>query len=206
MKEDVFGVAVDTSWGEALSQNLWFVALLIAVAVGVGIGINRLRKDLPEPDYSFGFDVDRTQDHHKITAPPDPAWQPVISWYAFEKVALVSMVSTIFALVLPGNEVSFLGIVAPVAFIIIVNAFASTWFARRGTDWASIGVEFVAMAAVNFGSALIFILLVRSSDDSINEAATLFFVLLLTLIVTLFDRFHRTGADPSRRGVQTAPS
>lgn len=206
MKEDVFGVAVDTSWGEALSQNLWFVALLIAVAVGVGIGINRLRKDLPEPDYSFGFDVDRTQDHHKITAPPDPAWQPVISWYAFEKVALVSMVSTIFALVLPGNEVSFLGIVAPVAFIIIVNTFASTWFARRGTDWASIGVEFVAMAAVNFGSALIFILLVRSSDDSINEAATLFFVLLLTLIVTLFDRFHRTGADPSRRGVQTAPS
>jgi len=204
MKEDVFGVPVDTSWGDAISQNLWFVALLIAVAVGAAVGISRLRKNLPQPDYSFGFDVDRTQDHHKITAPPDPAWQPVLSWYAFEKVALVSMVSTIFALVIPDNEVSFFGVVGPVAFIIVANAFASTWFARRGRDWGSIGVEFVAMAAVNLGSALVFILLVRSSDDSINESATLFFVLLLTLIVTLFDRFHRTGADPASRSVQTA--
>ena len=28
MKEDVLGVTVDTGWGEAFSQNLWFVALL----------------------------------------------------------------------------------------------------------------------------------------------------------------------------------
>ena len=204
MKEDVFGVPVETSWGDAIGENLWFVALLIVVAVAAAVGISRLRKNLPDPDYSFGFDVDRTQDHHKITAPPDPAWQPVISWYAFEKVALVSMVTNIFALVVPDNDVSFLGVVAPVAFIIIINAFASTWFARRGRDWGSIGVEFAAMAAVNVGSALIFIALLRQSDDSTNEAATIFYVLLLTLIVTLFDRFHRTGADPARGPMQTA--
>ena len=27
MKEDVFGVAVDTSWGDAIGENLWFLAL-----------------------------------------------------------------------------------------------------------------------------------------------------------------------------------
>ncbi|MFW2383561.1 MAG: hypothetical protein ACN4GZ_17540 [Acidimicrobiales bacterium] len=197
MKEDVFGVPVDTSWGDAIGENLWFVGLLIAVAVIAAVGIRRLSKSLPPADFSFGFDVDRTQDHRTITPPPDPVWQPIVSWYMFEKVALVSMVTTIFALVVPDNDVSFLGVVVPVAFVIVVNAFASTWFARRGRDWASIGVEFVAMAAVNLVSALLFIVLIRQSDNSINEAATLFFVLLLTLIVTMFDRYHRTGAQPA---------
>lgn len=32
---------------------------------------------------------------------------------------------------------------------------------------------------------------IRQNDSSINEAALLFFGLLLTLIVTLFDRYHR---------------
>ena len=36
MKEDVFGVPVDTSWGEAIGENLWFVALLVAVVVVAG--------------------------------------------------------------------------------------------------------------------------------------------------------------------------
>ncbi|MBT8239747.1 MAG: hypothetical protein KJN63_00800, partial [Acidimicrobiia bacterium] len=202
MKEDVFDVSSDTSWGDAIGENLWFVALMVAVAVAAAVGISRLRRSLPTPDHSFGFDVDRTQDHRSITAAPDPKWQPVVSWYMFEKVALVSMVTTIFALVLPDNEVSVLGVVGPAAFIIIANAFASTWFARRGRDWASIGTEFGAMAAVNIGSVLLFIVLVRQSDDSINEAATLFFVLLLTLIVTLFDRYHRT--EPAQRLMPTA--
>jgi len=201
MKEDVFGVTAETSWGDAISENLWFVVLLAVVAVLVIVGIMRLRKVLPSPDHAFGFDVDRTLDHRRIAAPPEPAWQPVVSWYMFEKIALVSMVTTIFALVLPDNEVSVLGVVVPVAFIIIANAFVSTWFARRGRDWGSIGVEFVVMAAVNVGSALLFVVLVRQSDDSINEGATIFFVLLLTLIVTMFDRYHRTGASPGDLGV-----
>lgn len=74
-----------------------------------------------------------------ITPPPDPNWQPVVSWYMFEKIALVSMVTTIFALVVPDNTVCFGGVVVPVAFVIVVNAFASTWFTRRGQDWESIG-------------------------------------------------------------------
>lgn len=79
----------------------------------------------------------------------------------------------------------------PVAFIIVANSFAGTWFARRGRYWTTALREFVAMAVVNFGAALVFTVLVRQSDSSTNEGATVFFVLLLTLIVTLFDRYHR---------------
>ena len=192
MKEDVFGVTADTSWGDAIAENLWFVGLLVVVVVGVVVAIQRLRPKLPPPDWSFTMDIDDTLDQGRLEAPRDPSWQPIISWYMFEKVALVAMVSTIFALVVPDNEVSFLGVVGPVAFIIIVNSFVSTWLAGRGRTWESTGVEFLVMAAINLGSALVFILLVRSSDSTTNEAAVLFFVLLLTLIVTLFDRFHRS--------------
>ena len=203
MKEDVFGVSVETSWGDAIAENLWFVALIAVVAVGSVILGRKLRKELPPPDWSLSFDVDATLDHRSVTAPPEPAWQPILSWYMFEKIALVSMVSTIFALVLPENEVSALGVVIPVGFVIVVNSFVSTWLARRGRTWASTLTEFGAMAAVNFTAAFVFIAFVRQSDSSINEAASVFFVLLLTLIVTLFDRYHRsapiaTGPSVSR--------
>ena len=83
MKEDVFGVSVDTSWGDAISENLWFVALLVAVAIGAAVGIRRLRRVLPPPDWRFGFDVDRTLERERITPPPEPDWQPLVSWYMF---------------------------------------------------------------------------------------------------------------------------
>ncbi len=45
-----------------------------------------------------------------------------------------------------------------------------------------------------------YIWLLRRSDDPIDEAGTLFFVLLLTLIITLFDRYRHT------RDARLAPS
>ena len=203
MKEDVFGVPVEMSWGDAIGENLWFVVVLALVAVGIAIGVRYLRLRLPPPDWSFTTDIDKTLDRELVTAPPELSWQPVVSWYMFEKIALVSMVTTIFALVLPDNEVSFLGVVAPVGFIIIANSFVSVWLARRGRTWASTFTEFVVMAVVNLGSTVVFIAFVRQSDSSLNEAATLFFVLLLTLIVTIFDRYHRTG--PVAVDTVTAP-
>ncbi len=194
MKDDIFGVPVDASWGTAISENLWFVGLVVVVVVGAGLALRLLKPRIPEPDWPFGVDVDAHLDHSVIIPPPQPDWQPVLSWYMFEKVALVAAVSTIFALVLPDSDLSFLSVVAPVAFIIVVNAFASTWLARQGHTWNTTFTEFCAMAAVNVVSALVFIALVRQSDSTVNEAAAVFFVLLLTLIVTIFDRFHRSEA------------
>ena len=205
MKEDVFGVSADASWGDAIAENLWFVVLIAVVTALLVVGVRRLRKELPPPDWSLSFDVEANIDRRSVAPPPEPSWQPIVSWYMFEKIALVSMVTTIFALVVPDNEVSFLGVVAPIAFIIIVNSFVSTWLARRGRTWASTFSEFGVMAVVNLGSALIFIAFLRQSDSSINEAASVFFVLLLTLIVTIFDRYHRTAPTSADTQETAAP-
>jgi hypothetical protein len=74
--------------------------------------------------------------------------------------------------------------------VVAIDTALSHWLARRGTEWASVLRQFVVMAAVNFGLVLLFAVLLPAFDGAIDLGTTLFFVLLLTLIVTLFDRYR----------------
>jgi hypothetical protein len=100
-------------------------------------------------------------------------------------------VSAIFAQVLPGVQASLLEIAIGVAFVIVINTALSQWLARRGTDWGSTLRQFIVMSVVNFGLVLVYAWLLPNFDGSINLGNTLFFALLLTLIVTLFDRYRQ---------------
>lgn len=205
MKEDVFGVSVETSWGSAIGENLWFVVLMGVVVVGAVVAVRAVRPKLPPPDWAFTIDVDRTLDRARVVAPPEPAWHPALSWYMTEKVLLVSAVTAIFAMVIPNNEVSVLGVIGPVAFVIVFNSFAGSALNRRGHTAASIWAAAAFSWVVNLAAALVFIWLVRNADGRINEFALLFYVTLLTLIVALFDWFHRRGpAAAVRRDDDTA--
>jgi len=106
-----------------------------------------------------------------------------------EKIVLISLLSIIFAQVLPEVRSSNLQLAIGMAIVIIINTALSHWLARRGTHWKSIVREFVVMSIVNLGIVLVFNFLLPRYDGSINLFNTLFFVLLLTLNVTLFDRY-----------------
>ncbi len=99
MKEDVFGVPVDTSWGEAIGENLWFVGLLVVVVVAVVLVWRSQRAKVPEPDWSLTVRVAE----HIEPVPTDVAAvrDRVLSWRTGEKVALIGLVCVIFASVLP---------------------------------------------------------------------------------------------------------
>jgi hypothetical protein len=107
-----------------------------------------------------------------------------------QKVALISLVSIVFAEVLPGVQAGVLAVTAGVAFVIIANIALSIWLARRGTTWGSVGREFAGLAVVNTGLILLYALLLPTRNGSINIWHALFFGLLLTLIVTLYDRYR----------------
>lgn len=190
MKEDVFGVSTSTSWGTAISENLWFVGLLVVVGIAIGFAVRKISRDAPAPDWSFNMDVDKTIRQVELAEVPDRP-RSILSWYTFEKIALVSMVTIIFAQMLPGNDNNILGTVVAVSFVIVANSFVGFRFAQRGRSWATTAGEFAVMAVVNLAAALVFIALARSGGERLNEAATVFFVLLLSLIVTMFDRYHR---------------
>ncbi len=190
MKEDIFGVSISTSWGTAIGENLWFAGLLIGICIGISFAVRKIWQEAPAPDWSFTMDVDKTIRQREMAEernrPPS-----ILSWYTFEKIALVSMVTVIFAQLLPENDNNILGTVAAVSFVVVANSFVGFRFTRRGRSWATTVGEFAVMAVVNLAAALVFIALARSGDERLNEAATVFFVLLLTLIVTMFDRYHR---------------
>jgi len=75
---------------------------------------------------------------------------------------------------------------------VILNTALSHWLAKRGNHWKSIIQEFIIMSAVNLGLVLFINYLLPRYNGSINLSNTLFFILLLTLIITLYDRYRRT--------------
>ena len=114
-----------------------------------------------------------------------------IHYELIEKIGLVSLLIIIFAQILPGVQASGLQIEIAVSFLIVMNTELSQWLVRRGTYWTSIIREFIIMSIVNFGVILAFDFIVARYEGSIYLFDTLFFILLLTLNVTLYDRYRR---------------
>ena len=182
------GVDATTPWGEALGKNLWFVALLGVAVVGIMAGARILRRRLPPPDWPLTFDVDRHLDPDRLTGPRAPVG--VLSWPVFEKIALMTMVTIIFAQVLPGNEATPLQVGFAVAVVVVANAAVSHVLLSGGHSWRTTGRQLLGMLAVNAVIVVVSVAWLRNDDRPINEGALVFFVLLLTLIVTLFDRYR----------------
>jgi hypothetical protein len=189
IKEDILGVSVDTSWGDALSQNLWVFPVLLAIGVALWFLLRWVQRKLPEPDWSTTFDVDT----HLEPIPPavlKARHEQSIRHGLIEKIVLMALVTTIFASMLPNIDVSVIGIFIGVAFVVAANSFVTHWFALRGTSWRSLGTEFAAMAAINLGIGLVYLILLPGTSNNFSLGAPLFFTLLLTLIVTLYDRYR----------------
>ena len=172
---------------KTLGRAIW-KPFIISLVVVVIVFIRWLLRRLPPADWKL-----------KLAADPLPAasgdvqTQPerFFNGALLEKIVMVALVSAVFAQILPDVQSTFLQLAIGVAFIIIVNALLSQWLARRGTDWGSTLLQFIVMSVVNFGLVLVYAWLLPNFDGSINLGNTLFFALLLTLIVTLFDRYRQ---------------
>ena len=195
IKGTIFGMPVDTAWGDIIAAYpAVFVAALVVVVLLVAGAWWLVTRRLPPADYALSFAADASpaaagdrNGRSDVNRQSERFFNSVL----VEKIVLVAFVSVIFAQVLPGVRASNLELAVGVAFVITLNTALSHWLARRGTEWRSVAREFVVMAAVNFGLILVYALLLPNFDGSINLGNTLFFVLLLTLIVTLFDRYRQ---------------
>ncbi len=193
IKEDIFGVPVTTPWGDIVSDNVGvFVALgigLVALAFGIRWFVtNRL----PAGDWGWTFAADApNRDLAPVQAAEASVCRPgrVFTQELFEKVVMLSPVSAIFSQILPGVSASRLQIAIGVAVWVVLNTALSEWLSRRGVDFGSALRQFGIMAAVNLGivAAVAFLLL---DDRDLDFGATLFFTLLLALIITFYERYR----------------
>jgi hypothetical protein len=99
-------------------------------------------------------------------------------------------VTIIFAEVLPTVLVSPLHLAYGVALIIIANTAVSEWLVRHGVEWHSVVRNFAVMAVVNAAILGLFSIILPGMNVALDAPATLFGLLLLTLLVTLYDRFR----------------
>ena len=183
MKVDVFGTTPTTSWSEAITNRpAVTIALLAAIGLLTGLAVWAYRR-APAKDWSFRVDVDKPIPTVDL---PDRPQAPL--WIAppfAEKLLLIGLLAAIFTSVL-NVDTPIYRIVIGTMLIIAASVAVSEWLARRGIEWSSIGVEFIVLAAVN--SAVIGLYSALLGDD-VNRSLVLFFGLLLTMVIVLYDRF-----------------
>ena len=107
-----------------------------------------------------------------------------------EKTALVSLLVIIFAQILPGIRSSDLELALAMTVVIIVNTVVSEMIVRRGITWPHALRQGLIMLAVNLPVMLIISFLRYGSIPLLALNNILVFILLLSLIITLYDRYR----------------
>jgi len=195
IKTRVFGVPVTTSWPDAFAARPWvLVVTAVVVVVLIVAAWWVITRRLPAADRLPTFDADKRQpavDESLIAVVRKREGEHVISPEVAEKVALVGLVSVVFGEMLPGTEGKPLQIAVGVTVVVVLNALVNDWLVRRTIVPGEFSVvrQFVATAGINFGIVLVGQLLLDVLRGPTLEHA-LVFVLLLSLIVTLYDRYR----------------
>jgi hypothetical protein len=194
VKEKVFGASADAPWGEILTANLWIIPVAIVFMVVIGLLVGWLARRLPPAERAFSLSADAREpafSQGQVRRAVASEARQVVDAALAEKIVLAALVSLCFAQVLPDVQANTLQLLLGVGFVVTVNTALSHWLARRGFGWAFTLGEFVVLAAVNAGLLLAYALLRSRVDEPVSMTNLVFFVLLLTLLVTLFDRYRQ---------------
>ena len=193
IKTVIFGVSADSSWTDAIANRPWVVVLIAVAVVVLAVAAWWLiTRRLPPADHPPTVDADVPH------APVDSALvererrrlaERLVDRELVEKVALLALVSIIFGRMLPGVDATPLATAIGVALVILASTTISEAMVRRGSGWDTAVRQFAMMLAVNVGIVLVGRMLVAALTDRQVENA-LVFVLLITLIVTLYDRYR----------------
>jgi hypothetical protein len=106
---------------------------------------------------------------------------------SLEKVFLIGLLFIIFSQVLPNVDVSNLALFLWVAVFVLLNAVLSLWVARKGWSTESVLSTFVARLVVN--GVILFVIDLFFFERLVLGAA-LFFLLLFSVLITLYDRYR----------------
>jgi hypothetical protein len=195
MKTSLFGVPADTGWGELVKT--WPLAFVVAFAVMILILVSTwllLRRRLRPADHALAFSADAyraafTTEQVRSAVTSDARY--IVDADLVEKAVLVSLVCLCFAKILPGVRATDLQLTLGITIIVVLNTALSCWLARRGFGAAFSAQQFLVLGVVNLAVILEYSVLRTEFEAPVNLANAHFFVVLLTLLVTLFDRYRQ---------------
>ncbi len=180
------------------------ITVLAIVVLGVAAWWLVTRR-LPPADHPATFDADANQpavDPDRVAAERLRLAERLFNRELVEKIALVSLVSVIFSRMLPDIDAAPWTIAVGVGLVIVVDTMLSEWVTRAGRAQSTTIRHFGALLVANIVILVVGQVLMGFLAGRILEHAFVF-VLLLTLIVTLYDRYRPIHlarfARPERR-------
>ncbi len=198
IRENIFDVPLDTPWGTIVSDNIgFFIGLIVALIALVFLLRWIFMQKLPKPDWGWTFDADA----HRDTDPAYEARPGAVGYRQtgaerfvdngmLEKIVLLSLIMSVFAMVLPGIDISTVRLVIGVIIVVALNTVITEWFGRHGMSFDTAMREFVGVALANFLLVIIYRFLVRQFGGTIDAGATIFFLFLFSIIIALYDRYR----------------
>ncbi len=189
LKTALFGAPPETTWGHLFTALPGVFIGAVILSAGLLVGLVWLAgRRLPPLEQPLSARLrTRALGRERMKA-ARVAWaERIFDRDLLEKLALVALLVAVFAQVLPNTRATTAQMVAGAAVIIVLNTVISHWLARRGISWRNALGQFIVVTAANLTIVAAFQIVPGAQD--LDDAAVAFFVLLLSVIVTLFDRF-----------------
>ena len=181
-------------WLPAIKQSpVSFGVMMAAFAILVMLAQGFIRRFAGAPKHALTLAAPRLPERIDEAAERDR--KVARSWRLFdlhlaEKILLVAVITIIFAQIVPGASTGQPKLVLGTGIIVTINAFLGLRRARRGGSPESGLALFVVVVLTNVAIAGIAEVILRFRGGGLDIPASLFFLLLLTLIVTLYDRWR----------------
>jgi hypothetical protein len=194
IQEGIFGVPAGTSWADTFAARPWIVVIaIVAVAVAVYALLWLMKNRLPPADRPLTIDADtepgRRAGVDQLAAVRSRMARRVFHVSLLEKFALIALVSIIFGQMLGVRpdplELSFL-----IGLVVVANAALSTWLQRFGFGPGPALRQFIVTGLLNVAILAVLLLIFDLLGAPADAPRLGFFVLLVTLLVTLYDRYR----------------
>ena len=181
-------------FSDTLVENPILIPILaVAIAAILGGGYWVVTRKLPPadhaPSFAVGNDIPMSHMQEAMLRYRSLTWRDQGLW---EKLVLLALISSIFSMILPGTVLTTGQLIIGIAAIVILNTVVSELLTKKGMLSVQDIRHFLTMVGINMVLAAIFLALLPdpAPDDSLRMGNMLFFFFLVSLLVTLFDRFR----------------
>ncbi len=194
LKHRALGAEAGMSWREAIAGHV--IAFVVLVGAGIALALlvrAGLRRVAPQPTHKLVLKApplpERIDEAHERDRNIANKWK-LIDYHWLEKIVLVACVTVIFAQIVPGVDASPLQLVRGVAIVVTMNTLVRLRVAKSGWSRETLLASFALLLVINALFLVFAEKVLRQSEGSIYVPSTLFFLILLTLIVAMYDHWR----------------
>ena len=194
IKEDIFGVTADTAWIDTFAAKPWVVVIaIIVVVLLVAAAYWVMKNKLPPRDRPLTIDAnaepDREVPTERLEAERARMSRTFLRPGLFEKIGLLALTGIIFGLML-NVQAEPIGIAIIIGIVVVGNAALSLVLERQGFGPGPALRQFVVTGLLNIVVVIVMFFVFDLLGYPIDGQNTGFFVFLITLLVTLYDRYR----------------